>query len=86
MKRTPLKRVSKKQEARLRIYYELRKDFLSQRPVCEMCDKSASTDIHHKEKRGPKLNDVDTWCALCRPCHQHIEDNKGWAREEGWLV
>jgi hypothetical protein len=87
MKKTPLRRVSKKQQARLRIYYKLKDDYLSQNPVCEICNKrgSGSTDVHHKEKRGPKLNDVSTWAALCRQCHSYVEDNKSWAREEGWL-
>lgn len=87
MKRTPLRRVSKKREKENRIYRTLRKQYLSEHPECEMPEcRRAATDIHHKNKRGKNLNKVDTWMALCRPCHTLIENNKSWARENNYLA
>jgi hypothetical protein len=86
LRRTPLKRISDKHKAELVSYRKLRDDYLRFHPTCEFvgCFRKA-TDIHHKEKRGKNLNNVETWCALCRPHHVYIENNKSWARANGWL-
>jgi hypothetical protein len=86
VKKSPLKRVSKKQQARLRIYYKLRADYLAQHPVCEVCGSNGSQDIHHKAGRGSRLNDTEHFVACCRQCHRWIHDNANEAREKGWLV
>lgn len=57
---------------------------MEQHPPCQLCGAQA-TDIHHKAKRGKNLNNVDTWMAVCRKCHNRIEDNKSWARANGLL-
>jgi len=44
-----------------------------------------ATDIHHKERRGKNLNNEETWMPLCRACHQKVESNGKWARENGYL-
>ena len=87
MKRSPLRRISKKQQERLRIYGPLRKQYLQEHPVCELPEcNAASTDIHHTKKpRSTYMNDVDTWLAVCRICHSRIENNKAWARENNLL-
>jgi hypothetical protein len=86
MKRSPLRRVSKKHAKELATYRILRLAYISENPICEMqgCHKQA-TQIHHKAKRGKNLNAIDTWMALCLECHTKIEDNKSWARENNLL-
>jgi hypothetical protein len=86
MKRSPLKRVSKKRQERLNVYYKLKRKFLSEHHVCERCQKAPAQDVHHKAGQGSNTNNVETWAALCRPCHRWVHDNAGVAREEGWLT
>jgi hypothetical protein len=84
MKRTPLRRCSKKHAKELATYSVLRQAYLSEHPKCHLCS-SFATDIHHTAKRGKNLNNVSTWLGLCRACHTQIENNKTWARAEGYL-
>lgn len=98
MKRTPLKRstkplkrtllapVSKKRKKILTDYTALRKEYLSIMQQCERCGVRKSRDIHHTEGRGSNTNRIETWRAVCRPCHDWIHANPSQAREEGWLV
>lgn len=60
--------------------------FIGPHPECECrgCHKKA-VDIHHKAKRGKHLLDTSTWMAVCRQCHDKIEEHKTWARKEGYL-
>ena len=62
MKRTALRRCSKKHAKELATYRILRLAYISENPICEMqgCHKQA-TQIHHKAKRGKNLNAIDTW-------------------------
>lgn len=94
MKRTPLKRktamrrVSQKQAERNHIYSEQRKEYLAVHPFCEICGRQA-TDIHHKAGRGSRTNDVSTFCALCRKCHDWLHftsEGKKYGKEHGYLI
>lgn len=94
MKRTPLRRVSKKQAKRLEEYRKLRVQFLHDNRMCEAglvfaangidtdCTKLA-TEIHHKARRGKNLNNPDTFCPTCRHCHTFCHENPKIARELG---
>jgi hypothetical protein len=93
MKRTPLKRktplrkVSKKQAVKNSLYGKQRKEYLTQHPTCEICGAPA-TDVHHKSGRGAHTNDKSTFCALCRKCHDWLHftaDGKAWGYEHGYL-
>jgi len=91
LKRTPMKKVSTRQAKRLRTYRQLRRLYLDQHPFCEVCKTAHATDIHHKgdgegPKRGSNTNKVEHWMAVCRPCHDRIENNKSWARSQGYLT
>jgi hypothetical protein len=77
--------VSSKHKAELAVYSDKRKTYLLCNPYCEICGVFA-TDIHHKERRGKNLNNEETWMPLCRFCHQKVESNGKWARENGYLV
>lgn len=92
MKRTPLKRKSGlKKISRTKIeasktYLKLRLNFLQELPICEVCGKSKSQDVHHKKGRGKYHLDVETWLSTCRPCHDRIHTSPIWARENGYLI
>ena len=91
MKRVPLKRttylnpMSKKREKEAKVYKKLRKQFLGDMPICEVCQKAKSTDAHHVAQRGKNYLRVETWLAACRPCHDKIHREPKWAREHGYL-
>lgn len=98
-KRTWIKKVGKKREGEARVYAKKRKAFLAAHPYC-MAGVSGGlvpptrdikcvrppTEIHHTKKPKCKyLNDESTWLAVCRPCHNWIEDHKSNARAIGLL-
>ena len=46
-----------------------------------------SSEIHHRAKsHGKRLLDERWWMAVCRASHDKIENNKSWARSEGYLL
>ena len=85
LKRTALSPVSKKQQKKLREYSKLRKEYLEEHPLCECGCGRKSRDIHHKAGRGSNLNRVETWMAVCRPCHDEIHACPSVARKRGWI-
>jgi len=86
MKRTRINPVSDKRKTRLKIYYHVRNEYLTDRTKCEVCNKRNSMDIHHIAGRlGDKLNDKTNFLAVCRPCHNWIHENGKAAREQGYL-
>lgn len=93
MKRTPLRRVSKKKAAKDRIYTKLRREFLNREenrfcPVMLKVErKLVLTDqIHHiLGTSGDHYLDTDTWLAVSLEGHMWIENNKLEARMRGWL-
>jgi hypothetical protein len=88
MKRTPLRRVSKKRAKQLRAYSIMRPIFLRSAPFCEfdsMCLKP-SVDIHHiRGRAGELLTDERYLLAICRDHHTWIHENAKKAREMGFL-
>ena len=46
-----------------------------------------STEIHHQNKRrGVDLLEPRFWLAVSRDAHRRIEENKAWARAQGYLL
>lgn len=98
MKRTPLKRrtklkrksglrkVSSKHAKELERYYKLRNAYMAEHPVCEMCGKEPSVDLHHRRGRGKYLCEVAYFMALDRKCHDYIHKHGAWARSKGYLI
>ncbi len=88
MKRTPLRRVSKKRAPEYRKYLKLRAEALKD-AVCEWplatCTSPAE-DVHHMKRRGKLLNDKRFWLLVCRRHHRLIEDNKREARDWGLIL
>jgi len=69
-----------------KIYSELRKAFLTEKPLCEASIKhvcsNLSTEIHHMKGRlGNNYLDTKTWLAVCRGCHSFIEEHPKIAKE-----
>jgi len=94
LKRSPLAPRSKKTE---KLYREERipfvKEILSTRPLCEICGRRDSVDVHEKLTRGrsggvksTEWLDPDNVMALCRLCHNWIDENKAEAEELGYLI
>ena len=78
---------SKKRAKENKTYGELKKQYAIDHPTCEVrgCPKNIAQIHHTKKPRSKYLNDTDTWLGTCLSCHSLIEDNKSWAREQGYL-
>lgn len=92
-RKTRLKPMSNRRRSEALVYSLMRKQFLALRPVCEAhaiihgdeVVLTQSSDVHHVHKRGKNYLNKDTWMAVCRDCHERIENNKKWARQNGLL-
>ena len=87
MKRSPLRKVSKKMEKRLREYRKLKKDVLSHYTFCEMpdCHKRGFQVHHTRGRSGENLCNTATWMIVCREHHAWIHDHPNQARKLGYL-
>lgn len=86
MKRTRLKPVSDKRRSQLRIYSQDRKAFLAEKPICEICRRGRSIDVHHRRGRyGRSLLEREHWLAVCRTCHEEIHRNPRRSRTLGYI-
>src|ERR1700761_5226874 len=74
-KRVRIPFASEKRKAELKVYSQLGKQFLIDNKWCQVegCGKH-SVDLHHTKGRGKHLNDVSTWMAVCRYCHENIHN------------
>ena len=79
-----IRRLSKRLEAKTRLYNRLRIEFLKVNPWCAVYPEKMATQIHHSRGRGIYLNDLSTWVAVSMEAHQRIELNPNWARENGF--
>lgn len=101
-RRYALAPISKKRKGGLREYFKVRASYLADHPTCEAgpilmaaempayyqrpkCDY-ASREIHHTQGRGPNLCNVETFCAICAPCHRFLHAHGQKARELGLLL
>lgn len=85
--RKPIRKYSRKRQKDNRSYSTLRKEFLSEHPICEaglkMC-RGEATDIHHMAGRvGEDLLNTDNFLAVCRPCHLWLESHPVAAKQLG---
>lgn len=61
-----------------RRWRSLKSDVLKENPVCQMCGKAPSEEIHHDYDEGVDFHNPDMFfdrdhlVALCRECHQRI--------------
>lgn len=89
-RRSPLRRRSKRTEARDRRYTRERLEFLAERPLCQIgwddgCT-GAATSVHHRRGRGRFMLDRSTWVACCHPCHMAAHANPVEAYRRGVSV
>lgn len=86
-KRSSIKPVSYKQSKRLQEYRKVRDLYMKDNQICECCNTSTATDLHHAAGRiGSLLTDTRYFKALCRGCHTEVELNPEWAKENGLSV
>lgn len=86
MKRSPLRKISKKQTRHNLVYQKAKREYLRDNPICEACQCYESQSLHHKARRGKYLSEVKYFMATCNLCHSKIEMNPSWAREMGYLL
>jgi hypothetical protein len=83
----PIKQVSKKMVKITGEYEKKRVGFLALHSVCQAnlsgCMLTA-TEVHHKAGRGADHNKISTWLAVCRNCHNWIENHPLQAKELGF--
>lgn len=80
-----IKKVSQNHKVKTLKYSELRDDYLDQHKVCECCGVKPSIEIHHKAGRDGN-NLFQHFLAVCRTCHNFIENNPTWAKENGFSI
>lgn len=78
-----INRVSTKQAKINKAYTVLRKEFLRAKPNCAVCGGEA-TQVHHQIGRGIRTLDTSEWLPCCMSCHNDIEMNPEWAKENGY--
>lgn len=94
LKRTPIEKKpyeipkqSKKRAKQNREYLRLRKQFLTDNPMCEAkltgCTGVATTCHHSKGRIGDLLTDTEHFVALCMPCHHQVETQPEMAKQLG---
>lgn len=89
MKRTRIRQVSKKREARNREYSKVR-ETVAARDLCEaqvpgVCE-GRGVHAHHILRRSQGgLDTVDNLAWLCGPCHGHVHQHPEWAFGVGLL-
>lgn len=68
------------------IYFHEKWGHLTYSDVQVVFGAPRSTEIHHKNGRnGKNYLDESTWMALSHEAHMRIENNKSWARANGYL-
>ena len=91
IKAKPIAPRSQKRLLEERLYSVKRNVFLQNHPMCEahvqgICTGQA-TEIHHKAgKIGKDLIDELNFLAVCRGCHNYIEEKRIWAIEKGFSI
>jgi len=82
---------SEKKATKILPYAVMRRIYLKENPVCEANLNSCEThsaEIHHKSMSDLDYLEVKTWMAVCRSCHNFIEQIMGAEerRERGFLI
>lgn len=97
--KTPIRKVSVKQDKLNKTYSKLKIEFLSlpENQICPIT-KQQTTDVHHKKGRKgfaddwarenniPLIIDIRFFLAVSREGHNKIENNPEWAYENGFSI
>lgn len=73
----PIPKESKQRKIDNAKYRLLSKAFLIKYPKCQVKLKGCTIkaiEIHHDQGRGIRLNDVSNFVAICRNCHNIVEN------------
>lgn len=82
----PIRKVSKKRARQYQKYKVVRLQYLTDNPNCEKCGGEAH-EIHHKKGREEDLLcNPEFFMAVCRPCHDYIEDHPSESYKKGWMI
>ena len=84
----PIKKVSDKRKTENKDYTKVRKVFLESLIFCQVkgC-KGLATEVHHKKGRiGKLLTDISYFLGVCRECHNKIELEPKWGKENGYSL
>jgi len=80
-----MKRLSTKRAKQNYEYKKIRIQFLLDHPLCEVCEKQESSEIHHKKGRiGELLTNTNHFLSVCRNCHRWIEEHPKMAKAFGY--
>ena len=84
----PIKKVSQKRNLENKEYLKVRKVFLQSLMFCQVNScKKLPTEVHHKKGRiGKLLTDTRYFLGVCRECHNKIELEPLWAKENGYSL
>jgi len=92
LRRSEMRRVSRKGAARTRAYNELRKTVYERSEGrCEVmafhgCSGQCE-QVHHKQGRvGDRMTDLSKMAGICQNCHEYIGRNPKLAYEQGWML
>jgi len=87
MKRTPLRRVSKKRQSLMRQRRTFVQSLLEEQPPCVVCKDRFAVDVHEPltRARGGSIVDPDNAVVVCRGCHDWIHDHPEEATLKGLL-
>lgn len=91
MKRTPIRRRSRKESARVARYNKAREIvFERSGGSCEArtpdC-RGVSDQVHHRKGRdGDLVDDIDYLLAACWACHNYIHRHPAESYERGWMI
>ena len=86
-KRKRIRGVSIQRERENKLYSKARKEHLSDDPNCGVCRNKKATTVHHMKGRiGPLIYDKRWFLSACMPCHEEIELNPQWAKEQGYSI
>lgn len=81
---------SLKRQKQEREYKIVKAAYLEEHPYCEaewMCHGLLAVEIHHKKGRiGDLLCDKKYFLAVCRMCHDRIEQHPKEAKEQGFSL
>ena len=84
----PIKKVSQKRNLENKEYLKVRKVFLQSLMFCQVNScKKLPTEVHHKKgKIGKLLTDTRYFLGVCRECHNKIELEPLWAKENNYSL
>lgn len=91
MRRTPIKRRSSKESARIR-RYERARHIVAERSngYCEAGTPNCRgplDQVHHRKGRdGDLVDDVDLLLGVCWACHEYIHRNPAVSYARGWML